>query len=523
MLAIEIHDVKKEIADRVLFEIPHLTANRGQRIGIVGRNGLGKTTLLEILAGVATADQGGITRNGTVGYFPQILPEDARLSGGEKTRKAVQRILAEQPNLLFADEPTSNLDVDSVKHLERQWKRYARTLFVISHDRAFLNAICTTIWELDQQKITVYAGNYEAYEAAKAKERDQAMAGYEQYNAKKKQLEEAKSHREKTAHGLRTPNKRFTSKEIRSAKPGKGVQEKKQHKLVKAIDQRIERLEKVDKPFQQKSIKITLPEANQIKQGNTVIRATQLAAKVGKRNLFSDATFSLKSGEKIALIGKNASGKTTFLRQVIAGNEAIQLGEKVKIGYFDQQLKQVDLTKTLWENIQAVSVHDDQMNRDCLGSLQFTADDLPKDTNVLSGGERVKLALAMILLSDANVLILDEPTNYLDINAMKALEELISGYSGTVLFVSHDRTFVRKVATNLLVLEDEKLQLFAGNYAEWEDAKQTKTMRVEEDTLLLELEMSAIAAKLMEPRLKAAEKAELEQRYQEVAAKRKRR
>ncbi|KGL46088.1 ABC transporter ATP-binding protein [Listeria newyorkensis] len=521
MLILEINDVKKEIADRVLFEIPHVMANRGERIGIVGRNGLGKTTLLEMMAGVTTPDQGIVTRNGTTGYLPQILPEDAKLSGGEKTRKAVQRILAEQPNLLFADEPTSNLDVDSVKHLERQWKRYAGTLFVISHDRMFLDAICTTIWELDQARITVYPGNYSAYEAAKQAERDKAEAGYEQYQAKKRKLEESQQHHEKTAQGLRKPNKRFSSRQIRAAKPGKGVQEKKQHKTIKALEQRIDRLERVDKPFHQKAIKIMLPEQNQIKQGNTVIRVNQLSTRVGKRVLFSDATFSLKSGEKVALIGKNASGKTTFLRQIMQSNEAIKRGDKVKIAYFDQQLKQVDLTKTLWENIQAVSIHDDQMNRDCLGSLQFVAADLAKDTTVLSGGERVKLALAMLLLSDANVLILDEPTNYLDINAMKALESLISGYSGTVLFVSHDRTFVRKVATSLLVLEEEKLTLFDGTYADWENAKKTVETRVEEDKLLLEMEMSAIAAKLMEPRLTATEKAELEKRYQEVVAKRK--
>ncbi|AQY51785.1 ABC transporter ATP-binding protein [Listeria weihenstephanensis] len=520
-MLLEINDVKKEIADRVLFEIPHLTANRGERIGIVGRNGLGKTTLLEIMVGEQTPDQGNVTRNGTVGYIPQILPEDAKLSGGEKTRKAVQRILAEQPNLLFADEPTSNLDVDSVKHLERQWKRFAGTLFVISHDRMFLDAICTTIWELDQARITVYPGNYSAYEAAKGLERDRAEAGYEQYQAKKRQLEESQEHHEKTAQGLRKPNKRFSSRQIRAAKPGKGVQEKKQHKTIKALEQRIDRLEKVDKPFRQKTIKITLPEGSQIKQGNTVLRTNKLSAKAGKKMLFSDATFSLKSGEKIALIGKNASGKTTFLRQIMNENDAVTRGDKVKIAYFDQQLKQVDLTKTLWENIKEVSVHDDQMNRDCLGSLQFVADDLVKDTTVLSGGERVKLSLAMILLSDANVLILDEPTNYLDINAMKALEELIDGYSGTVLFVSHDRTFVRKVATTLLVLENEKLQLFAGSYDEWEDAKKTSETRIEEDKLLIEMEMSAIAAKLMDPQLTAVKKAELEARYQEVVAKRK--
>lgn len=193
MFAIEINDIKKEIADRVLFEIPHVTVNRGERIGIVGRNGLGKTTLLEIMAGVTTPDQGFVTRNGTAGYLPQILPEDAKLSGGEKTRKAVQRILAEQPNLLFADEPTSNLDVDSVKHLERQWKRYAGTLFVISHDRMFLDAICTTIWELDQAQITAYPGNYSAYETQKVHERESAEAGYECYQTKKRQLEDAKS------------------------------------------------------------------------------------------------------------------------------------------------------------------------------------------------------------------------------------------------------------------------------------------------------------------------------------------
>ncbi|EUJ58953.1 ATP-binding cassette domain-containing protein [Listeria fleischmannii] len=186
MFTLEVKDLKKEIGARTLFEISHLTAKRGDKIGIVGRNGTGKTTLLEILAGVSEQDAGEVLRDGTTGYIRQINPQDERLSGGEKTRKLIQEVLRTRPQLLFADEPTSNLDADSAAHLKRDFKKFSGTIFVISHDRDFLDAVCSEIWELEGEKITRYKGNYSHYRLQKDNEREAQQKAYAENMAEKK-------------------------------------------------------------------------------------------------------------------------------------------------------------------------------------------------------------------------------------------------------------------------------------------------------------------------------------------------
>lgn len=212
-------------------------------------------------------------------------------------------------------------------------------------------------------------------------------------------------------------------------------------------------------------------------------------------------------------------GKTTFLKEIIQENPNLLCNPQAKIAYFDQELNGLNQTKSLLENISEISVQTKQVNREVLGSMHFKESDLHKEVRMLSGGERVKLLLSMLLVSDTNFLILDEPTNYLDIYAMEALETLIKQFAGTVLFVSHDRTFVNHVAEQLLVIENNEMTFHRMTFAEYEESKAPSRI-TEEDKLILEMRMSEIAAKLMQPNLKPAEKAMLEQDYQEIITKR---
>ncbi|MBK2003486.1 ribosomal protection-like ABC-F family protein [Listeria ivanovii] len=519
MSIIEINQLKIEVADRVLVEIPNLLVNPKARVGIIGQNGLGKTTLIEVIAGVQEPAGGKVTIQGRLAYIKQLPTDKSTKSGGEKTRKAIQQAMRQNPSVLLADEPTSNLDVKSVKHLERQWKDWHGALIIISHDRAFLNSLCTEIWEIKDQKIQVYQGNYQAYLKQRKQQQNQAELAYKEFKNKKKQLEASQNYHEVEAGRIVKPGKRLNAKEASAFKAGKGTQQKKQHSTIKALDKRIERLGNVEKPHKAKPIKISTPENRIIKKGNTVLTAIEATYEIAGKKLFSTTDFSIKSGDKVALIGENASGKTSFLKQILQNNSKLVCSNQAKIAYFDQELQGLDLTKTLLENMTDISVQSKQMTKEVLGSMHFKETDWLKKASLLSGGERVKLLLSMLLVSDANFLILDEPTNYLDIFAMEALETLIQNFTGTVLFVSHDRTFVSQVAEQLLVIESGKMAFYRMTITEYE-ASITPSRITEEDKLILEMRMSEIAAKLMQPNLKEEDKALLEKDYQEVITKR---
>ncbi|MDT0016208.1 ABC-F type ribosomal protection protein [Listeria swaminathanii] len=519
MSIIEINQLKIEVGDRILVEIPHLLVDKKARIGIIGQNGLGKTTLMEVIAGRQEAAAGMITTHGKLAYIKQLPTDTSTKSGGEKTRKAIQKAMRQNPSVLLADEPTSNLDVESVQHLERQWSDFHGALMIISHDRAFLDALCTEIWEIENQKIHVYKGNYHAYLEQKEQQANQAELAYKEFKNKKKQLQASQNYHEIEAGRIVKPGKRLNNKEASAFKAGKGTQQKKQHSTIKALEKRIERLGNVEKPHTTKPIKIITPENRLIKKGNTILSAKETTYKIAGHKLFETNAFSIKAGDKVALIGENASGKTSFLREIIQGTPNLATNPQAKIAYFDQELKGLDETKTLLENMTDMSVQTKQVNREVLGSMHFKESDLHKEVRMLSGGERVKLLLSMLLVSDANFLILDEPTNYLDIYAMEALETLIKQFTGTVLFVSHDRTFVKQVAEEVLAIENNQMTFHRMTYEEYEESE-TPSRISEEDKLILEMRMSEIAAKLMQPNLKPAEKAKLEQDYQEIITKR---
>lgn len=517
MLRLEARHLKKFIGERVLLDIEHLQLHEQDRIGLVGRNGSGKTTLLEILAGKRQADEGTIMRHGTCELIPQLKRTDTTKSGGEVTQEAIQQALVRNAGILLADEPTTNLDLEHVEWVEQNLSRWPGALLVVSHDRAFLDALCTTIWEIHEGKLKVYKGNYTDYVRQKEIERKQRELAYEQYEKKRKQLEEALRQKEQQAARATRVPKHVNPKEAKGAKPHFAKIQKKLYQSAKAMETRLEKLEKVEKEKQLPPIRMNLPNEEAFK-GRIILRVEDLSGTIGNRVLWEKARFLVRGGDKLAIIGPNGSGKTTLVKKLVNREPGVAFSPAVQPGYFSQNLNILDANRSILDNVRATSKQDETLIRTVLARLHFFRDDVHKLVGVLSGGERVKVALAKIFLSDSNTLILDEPTNYLDLDAMEALESLLKEYEGTVLFVSHDRRFIESVATRILEIRDGRIELFEGTYAQYQAYKRTVPGQQsrpsgEDERLLIETKLSEVLSRLsIEP------SEQLEQEFQRLLA-----
>ncbi len=498
MVLLEVTNIKHYIKERLLFDIEQLQINKHDRIGLVGRNGSGKTTLLNILSGRLEPDQGSVIHHVTRELLPQLKRTDTTKSGGEVTQEYINQALISDPEILFADEPTTNLDSEHIEWVEKKLAGWKGAFVLVSHDRAFLDALCTTIWEINDGKIKVYKGNYSDYAEQKDLEIRQKRLAYETYEAKKKQLEEALRVKERKAErATKTPKKVSKSEaKITGAKPYFAKKQKKLQKTAKTIETRMEKLEKVEKVTETPPLKMNLPNADTFKD-RIILRAENITGIAGDRLLWNKASFHVRGGEKLAIIGPNGSGKTTLVKKIINQGEGITISPAMKIGYFSQNLNILDIQRTILENVSSTSKHDEALIRTVLARLHFFRDDVLKAVSVLSGGERVKAALAKIFLSDINTLVLDEPTNYLDIEAVHALELLLKEYEGTVIFVSHDRRFIENVATRILAIRKGRIDLFEGTYREFENHKDKKSRDSREDQrLVLETKISEILSRL---------------------------
>lgn len=445
----QIKDITKTIGPRTLFKIKQLGFHDHDRIGLIGENGTGKTTLLRLLS----AEASPITPSATKHLLPQLKP-DLELSGGEIVKRYLDEAFASQADILFLDEPTANLDTVNIKLLEQRLRHYPGTLIVISHDRAFLDRVATTIWDLAEQKITVYKGNYSAYKQQQDQVKQQAWQAYEQYEKKKAQLEVAAHKRQiKAKRATVIPKNKVGTQEAYKAKPYFNKKQSKLAKTAKAIEKRVQQLPEVAKPQQVKPIKMALKNGAALRRGK-ILNVADFDLYQGSKLLVKDINFALNGGEKLALTGPNGSGKTTLIQQILMQNHSeIFLNEAAEVGYFRQDLSNLDLTQTIYQNIKSASYQTDSTNRTVLARLGFKADTLTKPVGVLSGGERVKISFAKLFVSSANFLILDEPTNFLDIIALEALQQLLVDYPGSILLVSHDRYFVDQVATKRLVID----------------------------------------------------------------------
>ena len=423
-----------------------------EKAAIVGINGSGKTTLLRCILGIEEADEGSIafSKEKKMDYLAQqhadIEAENEdydTLSGGQKTRKRLEEILQEKPDLLILDEPTNHLDIGSIQWLEKVLKRYDGAVLLVSHDRYFLDKIVTKVIDLERGKVRMYQGNYSAYAEKKRQLREAEWKAFQNQQAEIK-------HQEAVIEKLKQFNR---EKSIKRA-------ESREKMLSK-----VERLEKPEELENEMKLLFSPRESS----GNDVLMAKELGKSYDGRRLFSHGTFSLQRGEHVALIGDNGTGKTTLLKilngLIQADEGEFRLGSKVKIAYYDQEHAVLHMEKTLFEEIQ--DTYPEMNNtkvRNVLAAFLFTGDDVYKRIQDLSGGEQGRVSLAKLMLSDANFLILDEPTNHLDIQGKEVLEEAIRNYEGTVLYVSHDRYFINKTATRIIELFSNRFDNYIGNY-----------------------------------------------------------
>ena len=419
----------------------------------------------------------------------------ATLSGGQKTRVALGKLLLSKPDIILLDEPTNHLDMNSIAWLETYLLNYQGAVIIVAHDRYFLNKVVTKVVELDNGHATVFLGNYSDYATKKA------MLRNAQLKAWMNQQQEIK-HQEQVIARLKSFNREKSIKRAESRK-----------KMLDKID-------RLEKPTELNS-EIHLQLHPRVESGEDVLKVEHLSKAFDSQQLFSDLNFSVKRGEKVAIIGNNGTGKTTILKIINSVIEAdagsFTLGSKVHIGYYDQEHHVLHMEKTLFEEIA-----DDYPTltnteiRNTLAAFLFTGDDVFKQIKDLSGGERGRVSLAKLMLSEANFLILDEPTNHLDIVSKEILEHALNQYTGTVLYVSHDRYFINQTASRILDLTGNTLVNYIGNYDYYLEKREELTRIYAPETSVSSVEQSTAAA------IASSGKDEWQKRKEEQARERKR-
>ena len=376
------------------------------------------------------------------------------LSGGQKTRVSLGKLLLTKPDILLLDEPTNHLDLNSITWLETYILNYPGAVLIVSHDRYFLNRIVTKVIEIENGELMTYSGNYTDYSQKKQQIREARIKEY------LNQQQEIK-HQEAVIEKLRSFNR---EKSIKRAESREKMLEK-----IKPVEKPIE----TNKDFQLKLEPATI-------SGNDVLTVEHLSKAFPPQTLFSDISFEIKRGEHVAIIGDNGTGKTTLLKilnQVLpADNGTFTLGTNVQIGYYDQEHHVLHMEKTIFEEISDdyPTLTNTQI-RNMLAAFLFTGDDVFKRISDLSGGERGRVSLAKLMLSEANFLILDEPTNHLDITSKEILEKALNNYTGTLLYVSHDRYFINQTATRILDLTHHTFVNYIGNYDYYLEKKEELT------------------------------------------------
>ena len=376
------------------------------------------------------------------------------LSGGQKTRVALGKLLLSKPDIILLDEPTNHLDMESIRWLENYLLGYNGSVIIVAHDRYFLDRIVTKIIEIENTHVTVFSGNYTAYADKKKILRNMQLKEY------LNQQREIK-HQQEVITKLKQFNR---EKSIKRAESREKV---------------LDKLEVVDKPAEIND-KMNIELNPSVISGNDVLSVSHLSKAFDDNTLFTDISFDIKRGERVALIGNNGTGKTTILKIINdilpADSGEIKLGSKVTIGYYDQEHHVLDPDKTLFDELQ--DAYPDLNNtqiRNTLAAFLFTNDDVFKYIRDLSGGERGRVSLAKLMLSNANFLILDEPTNHLDMVSKEILENALNSYTGTVLYVSHDRYFINTTATRIIELVGQTTVNYIGNYDYYIEKKDALT------------------------------------------------
>ena len=379
------------------------------------------------------------------------------LSGGQKTRVALSKLLLSKPDIILLDEPTNHLDMNSISWLEGFLSDYKGSVIIVAHDRYFLDKIVSKVIEIDNGTVTTFSGNYTDYASKKAVLRNMQLKAYMNQQREIKHQEE-----------VITKLKQFNRE--------------KSIKRAESREKMLDKIQILDKPSALND-KMNIRLKPGIESGNDVLKVTGLSKAFDGNRLFNNISFEIKKGERVALIGNNGTGKTTILKIlngiIPADSGVVELGSNVYIGYYDQEHHVLDPDKTLFQEIQ--DAYPDLNNtriRSTLAAFLFTGDDVFKYIRELSGGEKGRVSLAKLMLSNANLLILDEPTNHLDITSKEILENALNSYTGTVLYVSHDRYFINSTATRIIELTANTLVNYIGNYDYYLEKKDILTAAV---------------------------------------------
>ena len=536
-LLLEANGIVVEFGVRRVLDIDKISVYDGERIGLIGENGAGKTTLLDVLSGERAPDAGSVARYGEMAMVRQLgdgetaenaemrsrfAAQEARegLSGGERTRRRIAFALSQRAPLLLADEPTTDLDAEGVQELKDELMRYEGAILLVSHDRDLLDALCTRILHLEDGKITDFPGNYSDYRAELERQRAFQQFEYDQYRGEQARLRASiQGNRERASQMKKAPT-RMGNSEARLHRMDSRQISEQFHKARRQMESRLSHMEVKTRPRGDVAIQMALGAGNPV-SAKTVLEARYITLRAGDKSLLKNASFRLPTGSRTALVGPNGCGKTTLLRAIAAKaaeegkleNQNAILGElpdrafrfnpAARVGWFDQTHERTlnpDLSAL--ENILRDTEHCESDVRTVLARLALRGDDVFKPVCVLSGGERGRVALAKLLLGSANLLLLDEPTNHLDVFTLDALGELLAGYQGTILFVSHDRAFRDSVTTRMLEFNAEKLDAFEGGAAEKSARENTDRQReaIETEISLLQMRLAVLASRMSAPK-----------------------
>lgn len=563
--------LSKSYKGKTVFEKISGQISDGDKVGLVGVNGVGKTTLAKLLAGLEAKD------SGTINYSPSYMKvlyieqypvfdenitvydealrvasdshggrtdietivkknlvkvglEDDKwgqnamsLSGGEKTKLTLFKASVSEFDFLILDEPTNHLDTGSLEWLEEFVLKIDKPILVISHDRFFMDKVANKIWELTSRELKAYEGNYSSYKVQKENEIKGLTKEYNKQQMKISKLKQEINERKtwySSAHKAAGTNDFYRSKA------------KKHAKVLKAKQRQLERIEeeKINKPEKPVSPAFEIINKNitGTKLPRFLVQGENLCKSFGKRQLFQDASFNIKRHDKIALIGENGVGKTTLLKMICGLDKnftgTIRINPSVKIGYFAQELDNLSNDATILDDILTEAFTENEV-RLLLAGLLFRGDDVFKKISNLSMGERGRVAFAKLILSGANLLVLDESTNYMDIISKEKIEEVLEEFGGSIIFVSHDRYFIRRLANRIFTIEDKKLHCFDGDYeyysAKRKHQKEKKLIGedyriISENIKRLELELAFLSGKLDET-MDEEEKEKLNEKFLAVA------
>ena len=536
MIEISLNKINKNYGFNSVLKELSFDIKTNDRVALIGSNGCGKTTTLRLIMGEETPDNGSISirKGSTIGYLHQIpniekedlkandvylrgikdlldlenkinnfvsnmddsdksikeldrLQEDFRikggyqlnekiekikhgfklskelldtnynsLSGGEKTIINLASLVLSNPDILLLDEPTNHLDIDTLEWFEEYLKTYKGTVLIVSHDRYFLDRVVNKIICLDNGVADIYHGNYSYYLKESEK---RVLLEFQKYKNQQKEIKALKEAIER----LRVWGNKSDNPMI--------------FKRMHAIEKRLEKLELIEKPKEKIDIKIDLTSSN--RSANHVLTINKLNLNIGSRELLTNSNMEIYYKDRVCLMGKNGTGKTTLIKNIINNtHENIKMGVNTKIGYIPQEIRFDNEELTVYEYMRGIFVGSESELRSKLYRFYFGEEDIDKKLKSISGGEKVRIKLLELILEHANFLILDEPTNHIDIDTREILEESLLEFDGTILFISHDRYFINKIATRIVRIENKKLVSYDGNY---DSIKPTNTIEVKEE------------------------------------------